>query len=127
MYNQTLVDKVQDIDPRYNCDVRALTERWQKPGDIARYTAFIYDTEGVNIKQQTRPTSRFVEDYNYLTMSTLNLSYEFDNRNLLKYGIQRLKLLFYMNDVFYTSTVKMESGTDYPYARNFSVGLNVRF
>lgn len=127
MYNQTLVDKVQDIDPRYNCDVRALTERWQKPGDIARYTAFIYDTEGVNIKQQTRPTSRFVEDYNYLTMSTLNLSYEFDNRNLLKYGIQRLKLLFYMNDVFYTSTVKMERGTDYPYARNFSVGLNVRF
>ncbi|MDD5895847.1 MAG: SusC/RagA family TonB-linked outer membrane protein [Prevotellaceae bacterium] len=127
MYNQTLVDKVQDIDPRYNCDVRALTERWQKPGDIARYTAFIYETEGVNIKQQTRPTSRFVEDYNYLTMSTLNLSYEFDNRNLLKYGIQRLKLLFYMNDVFYTSTVKMERGTDYPYARNFSVGLNVRF
>ena len=60
-------------------------------------------------------------------MSTLNLSYEFDNRNLLKYGIQRLKLLFYMNDVFYTSTVKMERGTDYPYARTFSVGLNVRF
>ena len=126
MYNQTLVDKVQDIDPRYNCDVRALSERWQKPGDIARYTGFVY-TNGVNMNQQTRPTSRFVEDYDYLTMSTLNLSYEFDNSGLKKYGIQRLKLLFYMNDVFYTSTVKMERGTDYPYARNFSVGLNVRF
>lgn len=126
-YNQTLVDKVQDIDPRQNCDVRALTERWQKPGDVARYTGFVYDSNGVNINQKTRPTSRFVEDYDYLTLSTLNLSYEFDNRRLVKYGIQRLKLLFYMNDVFYTSTVKMERGTDYPYARNFSVGLNVRF
>ena len=127
MYNQTLVDKVQDIDPRYNCDARALTDRWQKPGDIARYAGFVYDTYGVNINQSTRPTSRFVEDYDYLQLSTLNLSYEFDNTNLKRYGIQRLKLLFYMNDVFYTSTVKRERGTDYPYSRNFSVGLNVRF
>ena len=127
IYNQTLVDKVQDIDPRYNADARALTDRWQKPGDIARYAGFIYDTNGVNINQSTRPTSRFVEDYDYLELSTLNLSYEFDNTNLKKYGVQRLKLLFYMNDVFYTSTVKRERGTDYPYSRNFSVGLNVRF
>ncbi|MBP3285482.1 MAG: SusC/RagA family TonB-linked outer membrane protein, partial [Prevotella sp.] len=127
LYNQTLVDKVQDIDPRYNADARALTDRWQNPGDIARYAGFIYDTNGVNINQSTRPTSRFVEDYDYLELSTLNLSYEFDNRNLKRYGVQRLKLLFYMNDVFYTSTVKRERGTDYPYSRNFSVGLNVRF
>ena len=40
MYNQTLVDKVQDIDPRYNADARALTARWQKPGDIVRFAAF---------------------------------------------------------------------------------------
>lgn len=127
MYNQTLVDKVQDIDPRYNADVRSLTDRWQKPGDIARYAGFIYDEHGVNVNQTTRPTSRFVEDYDYLELSTLNLSYEFDNKYLKRYGVQRLKLLFYMNDVFYTSTVKRERGTDYPYSRNFSIGLNVRF
>ena len=127
IYNQTLVDKVQDIDPRYNADLRALTDRWQKPGDIARYAGFIYDSYGVNINQSTRPTSRFIEDYNYLELSTLNLSYEFDNKNLKRFGVQRLKLLFYMNDVFYTSTVKRERGTDYPYSRNFSFGLNVRF
>lgn len=127
IYNQTLVDKVQDIDPRYNADARALTERWQKPGDKVRFTGFVVDSEGVNISQSTRPTSRFVEDYNYLTLSTLNLSYEFNNKKLVKYGIQRLKLTAYMNDVFFTSTVKTERGTDYPFARNFSLGLQVRF
>lgn len=129
MYNQTLVDKVQDIDPRYNADARALTARWQKPGDIVRFAAFARDpVVGVlDLQVATRPTSRFVEDYNYLEMSTLNLSYEFDNKNLKRYGIQRLKLLFYMNDVFHTSTVKIERGTNYPYARNFSLGLQARF
>ena len=128
-YNQTLVDKVQDIDPRYNADARALTARWQKPGDIVRFAAFARDpVVGVlDLQVATRPTSRFIEDYNYLEMSTLNLSYEFDNKNLKRYGIQRLKLLFYMNDVFHTSTVKIERGTNYPYARNFSLGLQARF
>jgi len=129
MYNQTLVDKVQDIDPRYNADARALTARWQKPGDIVRFAAFARDpVVGVlDLQVATRPTSRFIEDYNYLEMSTLNLSYEFDKKNLKRYGIQRLKLLFYMNDVFHTSTVKIERGTNYPYARNFSLGLQARF
>ena len=129
MYNQTLVDKVQDIDPRYNADARALTARWQKPGDIVRFAAFARDpVVGVlDLQVATRPTSRFIEDYNYLEMSTLSLSYEFDNKNLKRYGIQRLKLLFYMNDVFHTSTVKIERGTNYPYARNFSLGLQARF
>ena len=126
MYNQTLVDKVQDIDPRYNADARALTARWQKPGDIVRFARD--PVVGVlDLQVATRPTSRFIEDYNYLEMSTLNLSYEFDNKNLKRYGIQRLKLLFYMNDVFHTSTVKIERGTNYPYARNFSLGLQARF
>ncbi|MBQ9222915.1 MAG: SusC/RagA family TonB-linked outer membrane protein [Prevotella sp.] len=127
LYNQTLVDKVQDIDPRYNADARALTARWQKPGDVVRFAAFTRDTNGVNQESVTRPTSRFVEDYNYLELATLNLSYEFENNKLLKYGIKRMKLLFYMNDVFHTSTVKVERGTSYPYARNFSLGLQVRF
>ena len=127
MYNQTLVDKVQDADPRYNCDLRAFTERWQKPGDVSRFTGFVNETNGINELVVTRPTSRFVEDYNYLELSTLNLSYEFDNSLTKKWGIQRLKLLFYMNDVFHSSSVKIERGTSYPYARNFSFGMQVRF
>ncbi len=126
-YNQTLVDKVQDIDPRYNADRRAFTERWQKPGDEVRFTGFVQTYDGMNVGQKTLPTSRFVEDYNYLELSTLNIAYDFNVKKLEKYGVKRLKALFYMNDVFHTSTVKQERGTAYPYARNFSVGLQVRF
>lgn len=77
MYNQTLVDKVQDVDPRYNVDKRAFEQRWQEPGDKVRFAAFRTELNGINVAYVTRPTSRFVEDYNYLELATLNLSYEF--------------------------------------------------
>lgn len=127
MYNQTLVDKVQDVDPRYNCDRRAFEERWQKPGDQVRYAAFYESLNGINIYQATEPTSRFVEDYNYLELATLNIGYEFGTTKLQKLGIKRLKAMFYMNDVFHASSVKQERGIDYPFARNFSIGLQARF
>ena len=127
MYNQTLVDKVQDIDPRYNADKRAFEQRWQKPGDKVRFAAFSEDSQGINIGYRTKPTSRFVEDYNYLELATLNFSYEFGTAKLKRYGIKRLKAMFYMNDVFHASNVKQERGIDYPFARNFSIGLQARF
>lgn len=127
MYNQTLVDKVQDIDPRYNADKRAFEQRWQKPGDRVRFAAFSEDYSGINVGYQTKPTSRFVEDYNYLELATLNLSYEFGMAKLQRCGIKRLKAMFYMNDVFHASNIKQERGIDYPFARNFSIGLQARF
>ena len=80
-----------------------------------------------NATSLTKPTSRFIEDNNYLELSTLNLSYEFGMPWMKKVGLKRLKVLFYMNDVFRASTVKQERGIDYPFARNFSVGLQARF
>ena len=127
MYNQTLVDKVQDVDPRYNVDKRAFEDRWQKPGDKVRFAAFTQDLNGINLEAYTRPTSRFVEDYNYLELATLNIGYEFGTAKLQKIGIKRLKAMFYMNDVFHASSVKQERGIDYPFARNFSIGLQARF
>ena len=62
-----------------------------------------------------------------MELSTLNLSYEFGMPWMKKVGLKRLKVLFYMNDVFRASTVKQERGIDYPFARNFSVGLQARF
>lgn len=127
MYNQTLVDKVQDVDPRYNVDKRAFEQRWQEPGDKVRFAAFCTELNGINVAYVTRPTSRFVEDYNYLELATLNLSYEFGTAKLQRCGIKRLKAMFYMNDVFHVSNVKQERGIDYPFARNFSIGLQARF
>ena len=127
MYNQTLVDKVQDVDPRYNVDKRAFEQRWQEPGDKVRFAAFRTELNGINVAYVTRPTSRFVEDYNYLELATLNLSYEFGTAKLQRCGIKRLKAMFYMNDVFHVSNVKQERGIDYPFAQNFSIGLQARF
>ena len=126
IYNQTLVDKVQDADLRGNVDRRVFEERWQKPGDKVMFTKF---GPGINANATslTKPTSRFIEDNNYLELSTLNLSYEFGMPWMKKVGLKRLKVLFYMNDVFRASTVKQERGIDYPFARNFSVGLQARF
>ncbi len=93
IYNQTLVDKVQDADLRGNVDRRVFEERWQKPGDKVMFTKF---GPGINANATslTKPTSRFIEDNNYLELSTLNLSYEFGMPWMKKVGLKRLKVLF---------------------------------
>lgn len=126
IYNQTLVDKVQDADLRENVDRRVFEERWQKPGDKVMFTKLVGGATA-NVTSVTKPTSRFIEDNNWLELSTLNLSYEFKMPWMKKIGLKRLKALFYMNDVFRVSTVKQERGIDYPFARNFSFGLQARF
>lgn len=128
VYNQTLVDKVQDVDPRYNVDKRAYEDRWKQMGDKVRFTSFVVDDYNVvNTSQVTKPTSRFVEDYNYLSLATLNLSYDFNMTQLERLGIKRLRTFLYLNDLFHASNVKRERGIDYPFARNYSVGLQVSF
>lgn len=126
IYNQTLVDKVQDADLRENVDRRVFADRWQKPGDRVMFTR-LGTGANANATSVTKPTSRFIEDNNWLELSTLNLSYEFNMPWMKKAGLKRLKALFYMNDVFRVSTVKQERGIDYPFARNFSFGLQARF
>ena len=126
VYNQTLVDKVQDADLRKNVDRRVFEDRWQKLGDKVMFTRLIGGATA-NATSVTKPTSRFVEDNNWLELSTLNVSYEFNMNWMKKVGLKRLKALFYMNDVFRVSTVKQERGIAYPFARNFSIGLQARF
>lgn len=122
MYNQTLVDKVEDCDLQYNVDRRVYTGRWKEPGQMAEYKKL---TDPVYF---TRPTSRFVQDLSELQMTSLNIGYDFRNCKFMKSGvIERLKLSFYMNDVFRASTVKIERGTAYPFARSFSFQLQATF
>lgn len=120
IYNQTLVDKVENVDPERNADRRVLYERWQKPGDVANFKA-------IGDKTRTMPTSRFIEDNNYLTLSSLNLSYEFSSSILKKLLIERLKLSLIGNELFRCSTVKMERGLTYPFARTFTFAMQLSF
>ena len=121
LYNQTLVDKVENAQMQYNTDRRVLTDRWQKAGDVALYKA-------ITDLSTTYPTSRFVQDYTLFTLSSLTVYYDFRNCPFVKHSfLERLKVSAYTNDLFVISSVKTERGTDYPFARTFSLSAQVTF
>lgn len=121
MYNQTLVNRVENAPIQYNADRRVLTDRWQKPGDMALYKA-------ITDRSITLPTSRFVEDYSLFTLSSLSVYYDFRNCKFVKDSfLERLKVSAYTNDLFVISSVKTERGTDYPFARTFSLQVQLTF
>lgn len=120
IYNQTLIDRVEDAQIIYNVDRRVLEERWQKPGD---HTFF----KDIKSKTRTELTSRMVQDENVLQLKSLSVSYTFPRALSQKWHMERLKVMFQMEDVFRISNVKRERGLDYPFARAFNIGLQVQF
>ncbi len=121
MYNQTLVNKVENAQMQFNVDRRVMNDRWQKPGDVALYKAITDLTT-------TYPTSRFVQDYNLFTMSSITVYYDFRNCKFVKNSfLERLKVSAYTNDLFVISSIKTERGTDYPFARTFSLSAQLTF
>ena len=125
-YNSTLMDKVENADLIYNADRRVLALRWKNPGDISRYQA-ISNTENGS---SSKISSRFVMDENTFHMGSLALSYRMDKTNanyVERWGLSSVKVGFNMEDLFYISSIKRERGTSYPFARQFSLSLNVAF
>ena len=119
-YNSTLVDRVENADKRYNTDRRVLEKRWTNVGDVTFF-------KDVKDNSSTQPTSRFVEEYNYLQLSSLNLSYDFPVKLIRKWHMENLRLSFSMNDVFRASSIQIERGLDYPFARAFRTSLRIIF
>ncbi len=121
-YNQTLRTTIEMADIlNSNCDRRVLSDRWIKPGDIARFRD-IKDYNSV-----TRPTSRLVQNYSYLNMSSLSVGYEFKRDMIRKLGLYRLKLQFNCRDLFTASSIQVERGLSSPYARAFTLSVNASF
>ncbi len=120
IYNQTLVDKVENVDPLRNADKRVLYDRWRTQGDVAKYKA-------ISDRSLTNPSSRFLEKDNELRFSSLSFSYTFDKNILDKWGFERLKLTALMNDLYRFNSSRIERGTSYPFSRNFSLGAQITF
>ena len=123
-YNSTLVDRVENLDyMNYNCDERIMEDRWHKQGDVTKYK----DVNDTNTA--TRPTSRFLMKNNYINFGSLNVNYNFDNNsNWMKgLGISMLRLSFNMSDIVRFSTIQIERGLSYPFARTFNLSLNASF
>ncbi len=128
IYNSTLVDKVEDVNVyTSNVDKRVLTERWKNPGDKARYRKLVSGVGGSIMR--TRPTSRFVEDNNVLTLNSVSLGYDFDagQKWMKTIGLSLLRFEIGANDLCHWSSVKVERGLNYPYARSFNFSLKAAF
>lgn len=120
LYNQTLVDRVENANISSNVDRRFLYDRWQKPGDIAKF-------KDIRDDSRTELTSRMIQDNNVLQFKSLSLSYTFPQDWTRKWAVDRLKLTFLVEDLFYWSSIKRERGIDYPYSHSFNFGLQVQF
>ena len=125
LYNSSLIARMENVNGYENLDRRIL-KAWQKPGDISPYKATIINGDAEN--GFTKPTSRFVQKNNELYVSSVNVGYDFVGAKWLKkVALQRLKLSFYMNELLRLSSVDIERGTSYPFARNFSFSLQATF
>jgi TonB-linked SusC/RagA family outer membrane protein len=125
LYNSTLLSKVEDIDISLNnVDERAYESKWARPGDEAKYSAFALNRGG----NRVGATSRFVQKNNYMTISAVTLGYTLNNTPLMKrLHMQNLRFSLSMNDVVRFSTIRIERGTQYPFAQRISFGANVTF
>lgn len=121
IYNSTLLDKVERADPNYNCDVRVITDRWTQPGDVSAFKSL------QSWRSATQPTSRFVQDYNWLKLSSLSIGYEVPQKYISRAKISRLKFQLNCSDLFTVSTIQMEKGTSYPFARAFDLTASITF
>lgn len=127
VYNSTLADKIENADLHNNVDKRVLTERWEKPGDVAKYKRI---NGMVEAEQRTNTTSRFVMRENVFQMASINLQYRMnanDHSFIQKLNISSASVGFYFTDIFRFSTIQRERGIYYPFAHQMSMSLNIVF
>ena len=125
-YNSTLVDRVENADIySENVDKRVYTSRWQKPGDIAKYKKLESGRNGR--PASTRPTSRFVQDYNMVSLNSISLGYDFSKEWLKRTGLSVVRFEIGAEDIARWSSVKEERGLSYPFARTINFSLRASF
>ncbi len=120
IFNQTVIDRVENADTFENADKRVLEQRWARSGDHTPY-------KDITNKKVTRASSRFVEDDNSLSLTNVNLSYQLPDRFANSMSLSRVKLGVHLTDVFRLSSVEIERGIYYPFARKYSFSLKVNF
>ncbi|SPY35326.1 TonB-linked outer membrane protein, SusC/RagA family [Porphyromonas cangingivalis] len=118
-YNETLLQKVEHAEIRVgNVDRRVLLDRWKKPGDVVPF----YD---IALQIKTQPTSRYVQNNNYLAFSGFSAGYDFGSEVTQKLHLTSLGIRFNANEITRWSTIRQERGTSYPYAKNYSFTLTL--
>ena len=122
-YNNTLLDRVEvtltDLK-NSNVDERVLSQRWYKPGDLT----FFKKLSALD----TRASSRYVMDDNVFELQSISLQYRWDTPGLKKaIGANSIIFGVNMSDIFHFSTIKMERGISYPFARSVQGSVKLSF
>lgn len=123
IFNNALYEKVENISLsglKYNQDKRALYDRWQKPGDHARF-------KSISTTEETPMSSRFVMDENTIIGESFQMGYEFSGQWMKSAGLSALTIQAFTNNIFRCSSVKDERGIEYPFARSASISVSLTF
>ncbi|WP_099293211.1 SusC/RagA family TonB-linked outer membrane protein [Butyricimonas sp. Marseille-P3923] len=122
-YNQTLRDKVEVTTNSLinsNADSRVLKNRWYEVGDIAFFKKLS--------NNETRSTSRYVMDDNVFEIQSVSLQYKWKNEKLKKWtNLNTVIFGVNISNLFHFSSIKMERGTNYPFARNIQGSIKLLF
>lgn len=136
MLNVTRIETEGMIDPK-NQSITVL-DRWRQPGDIT-----LVPRASFGNSDNSRVSTRFIEDASYLRFKTITLSYDLPQSITEKLGITALKIYGTGENIF---TITNYSGFDpevnafggsntiqgidfgtYPQTRNLIFGLNATF
>ena len=123
VFNSSLFQKVENIgsqDIYNNQDKRALYDRWSENNREAYF-------KGISMVQKTEKSSRFVMDDNSLAGESFNIGYEFPDKIVRRMGLGAMNVQLAMTDVFRATSVKVERGIDYPFARSVTMSLGITF
>jgi TonB-linked SusC/RagA family outer membrane protein len=126
LYNQTLIDRVDVTSFTYNVDRRVLLGRWKAPGDVTYFKGLV-DENGKTVTTATNASSRFVQDVNFVNAESISLSYQVPEKLNKKIGLSNTRIGFIANDIQRWSSIQVERGLDYPFARNFTINISTSF
>jgi TonB-linked SusC/RagA family outer membrane protein len=125
-YNQTLVDRVENVSYKYyNVDRRVYEQRWMKPGDLTFFKGFT-NAAGQGL-ENTNLTSRFVQDDNLLACESISVYYRLSDELNRKIKLQNTRITFYTSDLFRFSSIKRERGIIYPFSHSYTLQLQTTF
>lgn len=123
VFNSSLFQKVENIGTQEvynNQDKRALYDRWSENNREAYF-------KGISLVQRTEKSSRFVMDDNSLVGESFNIGYEFPDRIARRMRLGAMNIQMTMTDIFRATSVRVERGIDYPFARTVTMSLGITF
>ncbi len=124
--NDQLRRKIEGLNAsdmlRRNQDKRALYDRWTTVGQKAKYRRIN------DLNSRSYPTSRWLQTENVLDGESISVNWQFREEPWVeRLGLETVKIGATFNDIFELSTIRLEKGIEYPYARTATLSLSITF